>query len=113
MRKDTTFSDRKLTEKEFSDKYWMGGQEEYIYQYHSGTIEDGRDEREQFIFNNMVALWNIQGKEAARRSYNEEFRKKIFKKLEKKVETQKKEVTILKVLNLATLVGMIILFIIK
>lgn len=55
MRKDTTFSDRKLTEKEFSDKYWMHGR--FPYQYHTGTIEDGRDEREQFVFNNIRALW--------------------------------------------------------
>lgn len=55
MRKDTTFSDRKLTAEEFSDKYWMHGQ--FPYQYHTGTIEDGRDEREQFVFNNIRALW--------------------------------------------------------
>lgn len=56
MRKDTTFSDRKLSREEFSKKYWLDG--DAPYQYHSGTIEDGRDEREQFIFNNMVALHN-------------------------------------------------------
>lgn len=27
------------------------------YQYHTGSIEDGRDEREQFIFNNIRAIW--------------------------------------------------------
>lgn len=55
MRKDTSFSDRKLTADEFSQKYWRGG--EVPYQYHTGSIEDGRDEREQFIFNNIRAIW--------------------------------------------------------
>lgn len=59
MRKDTSFSDRKLTEEEFADKYWMGGEEGYIYQYHTASIMDGRDEREQFVFNNVRALYNL------------------------------------------------------
>ena len=48
MRDDTSFSDRKLSEKEFSDKYWMKGK--FKYQYHTAGIEDARDEREQFVF---------------------------------------------------------------
>lgn len=56
MRKDTSFSDRKLSLKEFSDKYWKEGEEEFIYQFHSVTVEDGRDEREQLTFNNLIAL---------------------------------------------------------
>ena len=55
MRKDISFSDRKLTTDEFSQKYWKGG--ESPYQYHTGSIEDGRDEREQFVFNNIRAVW--------------------------------------------------------
>ena len=54
MRDDTSFSDRKLSEKEFSDKYWMKGK--FKYQYHTAGIEDARDEREQFVFNNVRAL---------------------------------------------------------
>ena len=54
MRDDQTFTDRKLTLEEFSKKYWLDGHAEY--QYHTGTIEDGRDEREQFLFNNIRAL---------------------------------------------------------
>ncbi len=54
MRKDKSFSDAKLTREEFSKKYWMRGKAKY--QYHTGEIEDGRDEREQFIFNNIRAL---------------------------------------------------------
>lgn len=57
MRKDTSFNDRKLTVEEFSKKYWLGG--EAPYQYHTGTIEDGRDEREQFLFNNVRALYEM------------------------------------------------------
>ena len=56
MRDDTSFSDRKLTREEFSHKYWMDGSAEY--QYHTADIEDGRDEREQFIINNCRALWD-------------------------------------------------------
>lgn len=55
MRKDTSFSDRKLTADEFAEKYWRGGESQY--QYHTGSIEDGRDEREQFVFNNIRAIW--------------------------------------------------------
>jgi hypothetical protein len=57
MRKDTSFSDRKLTREEFGQKYWKGGDVKYIDQYHTATIEDGRDEREQFIINNIRALY--------------------------------------------------------
>lgn len=55
MRKDVTFSEQKLTVEEFSKKYWRNG--EAPYQYHTGNIEDGRDEREQFMFNNIRAVW--------------------------------------------------------
>lgn len=50
------FSDKKLSVEEFSKKYWLDG--ECPYQYHTGRIEDGRDEREQFIFNNIRSLKN-------------------------------------------------------
>lgn len=59
MRKDTSFSDRKLTREEFSSKYWLDG--EMPYQYHTAEIEDGRDEREQFIINNCRALRDMIG----------------------------------------------------
>ncbi|MGN0998132.1 MAG: hypothetical protein ACI4PO_01110 [Faecousia sp.] len=60
MRKDTTFSDRKLTRAEFSRKYWLGGVAPY--QYHTAEIEDGRDEREQFLINNVRALKDMNTK---------------------------------------------------
>lgn len=91
MRKDTTFSERKLTEKEFSDKYWMHGQAPY--QYHTGTIEDGRDEREQFIFNNIRAIWERMNYDAERqlnRSSWQEY------ELQKEVEALKAEMQALR-----------------
>ena len=57
MRKDTSFSDKKLTRREFSKKYWMDGS--VPDQYHTANIEDGRDEREQFLINNDRALFNM------------------------------------------------------
>ena len=57
MRKDASFADRKLTEEEFAEKYWLG--REAPYQDHTGTTEDGRDEREQFLSNNTRALYAI------------------------------------------------------
>lgn len=54
MREDTTFSENKLTTEEFSKKYWLAGLA--LDQYHTATIEDGRDEREQLIINNIRAL---------------------------------------------------------
>lgn len=65
MRKDTSFSDRKLTVEEFSKKYWLCGAAPY--QYHTGTIEDGRDEREQFLFNNVRALREMNRESNKRR----------------------------------------------
>jgi len=71
MRKDTTFTDR-LSREEFSEKYWMGGLAPYLY--HVVDIEDGRDEREQLLINNIRAL-----KEAIEfyAKYAQETRKRI------------------------------------
>lgn len=54
MRKDTSFGENKLTRSEFSAKYWLNG--ERPYQYHTAEIEDGRDEREQFLIANCRAV---------------------------------------------------------
>jgi hypothetical protein len=70
MRKDISFSDRKLSTDEFSRKYWRDG--ETPYQYHTGQIEDGRDEREQFVFNNIRAIWERM-KDSNRNSAREKF----------------------------------------
>ncbi|NLB91124.1 MAG: hypothetical protein GX786_07895 [Clostridiales bacterium] len=83
MRKDTSFSDQKLTVEEFSQKYWKGGM--IPYQYHTGTIEDGRDEREQFLFNNCRALYDLM--RAQRKQFRESLsaRDKEVAELEKRV----------------------------
>jgi len=61
MRKDTTFKSEKLTEEEFSKKYWEPSPNNYFpYQYHTMEISDGRDEKEQLIINNVRALWNLK-----------------------------------------------------
>jgi len=49
----------KLSREQFTDKYWMGGAEEYIYQFHTMDIEDGMDERQQLLINNDRALFNL------------------------------------------------------
>ena len=49
----------KLSKELFSDKYWMGGQEEYIYQFHTMDIEDGKNERQQLLINNDRALYKM------------------------------------------------------
>lgn len=86
MRKDTTFSDRKLSTEEFSRKYWMNGK--VPYQYHTASIEDARDEREQFVFNNIRALWNALMR---KRSYFSE--NQIY--LERRLEEQEKRIAAL------------------
>lgn len=90
MRKDTTFSDRKLTNKEFSDKYWMHGA--VPYQYHTATIEDGRDEREQFIINNIRALWEILTKDRSIRYDNEGWLTEEVAKLRQEVQALRMKV---------------------
>jgi hypothetical protein len=65
MRKDISFSHTDLTRAEFSDKYWKGGDPNYIGQYHTMTIEDGRDEREQLIINNIGAIWERMAQDRA------------------------------------------------
>lgn len=49
----------KLSEKEFADKYWKGGIEEYVYQFHTMDIDDGIDERQQLLINNDRALFKV------------------------------------------------------
>ena len=51
--------DQKLSRKAFSNKYWMGGREEYIYQFHTMDIEDGLTERQQLLINNDRALYDL------------------------------------------------------
>lgn len=57
--KETSFADAKLTPEEFVEKYWKIGGHDVPYQYHTMKIEDGRDEQEQLIINNIRAIWNL------------------------------------------------------
>lgn len=54
--KKRPFSETPLTREEFSKKYWLDG--EQPYQYHGMRIEDGRDETEQLIVNNVREIRN-------------------------------------------------------
>ena len=54
--KKRPFSEQPLTTEEFSKKYWLDG--EQPYQYHGMRIEDGRDETEQLIINNVREIRN-------------------------------------------------------
>ena len=78
MRSDTTFLDRKLSVEQFSKKYWLNG--DAPYQYHTVEIEDGRDEREQLIINNIRALW---GRDKFHAKYNEQAHTSIREKTKK------------------------------
>lgn len=92
MRKDTSFSDEKLTVEEFSKKYWLNGR--VPYQYHTGTIEDGRDEREQFLFNNVRSLYERQKRERLRTNER-------IGKVRSSVDEVEKKISILKKVNIA------------
>lgn len=80
--------DKKLSENEFSDKYWKGGIEEYVYQFHTMHIEDGLDERQQLLINNDQAIWklinNLIQKQSAFRYVND--REKRIEKAEKAIK---------------------------
>lgn len=93
MRADTTFSDRKLTREEFSKKYWMDGK--VPYQYHTAEIEDGRDEREQFLINNCRALYELirQQRKEAIQTMNRVSRQ--VEALERRVEQLEKHLQIM------------------
>lgn len=54
MRNTKVFSKRKLTTEEFTEKYRSGNP--YHSQYINVSIDDGRDEGEQLIFNNIQEL---------------------------------------------------------
>ena len=74
MRKDTSFSCRQLSRDEFSRKYWMNG--EAPDQYHTMEIEDGRDEVEQLIINDLRALKAANARLRRRTNERAEFHEK-------------------------------------
>ena len=99
MRKETGFSVRKLNTDEFSRKYWKYGS--FPYQYHTGTIEDGRDEREQFLFNNVRALKDLMD---SHEKVNRMARARI-----KENEARQKKIAALVVANTAATLGLLFL----
>lgn len=58
------FSDEKLSIEKFSKKYWLDG--EFPYQYHTMNVEDGKDEKEQLVINNVRSLKNSLAKDRKR-----------------------------------------------
>ena len=54
-----TLGDEKLSRERFANKYWMGGREEYVYQFHTMDIADGETERQQLLINNDRALYKL------------------------------------------------------
>ena len=93
----------RLSMQEFKNKYWMGGQKEYIYQFHTMDIEDGLSERQQLLINNdralyklIIAIWEKQFK----------CDNKVYS-LESKLIKSKKIIAVLIMLNTA-IAGMFI-----
>lgn len=105
MRNNYILGNEKLTEKEFSDKYWMGGQEEYIYQFHTMDIEDGKDERQQLLINNDRALHNLISHLYGRKRSNFSIE---VREMDKKISKLKKAIRYLTILQLLE-AGIIIL----
>lgn len=106
MRKDTSFSDGKLTNEEFSKKYWRNGLAPF--QYHTGTISDGRDEREQFVFNNVRALKEMIGFENRRQAVKNDNTREEIKRIKKKVATLTSANVAIVVLNIILLICIIL-----
>lgn len=92
MRSPKSFSGRKLTEEEFADKYKCGNP--YLGQYISVSVEDGRDEGEQLIFNNIQELKDRCDVERNLYRTNNEKRDKEVKELRKEFADVKKASTI-------------------
>lgn len=56
MRSGYALGTMKLSTEEFAKKYW---QNEMIGQYHTMDIEDGENEGQQLMINNIGACWEI------------------------------------------------------
>ncbi len=103
MRKDTRFADRKLSNKEFANKYLRSGL--YKEQYHTMQVSDGKDEREQLIINNIRWLKGcIDFYKSVRKNFSE---------YEKCVNHSKKTIAVLTAINTAILIGNIIILWLK
>lgn len=56
LKRKRPFSESKLTVEEFNRKYWLNGS--CPYQYHTMSVEDGTNEREQLMINDIRSLKN-------------------------------------------------------
>lgn len=86
------FSTEKLKTEDFSQKYWLDGEDPY--QYHTMDIEDGRDEREQLVINNVRSLKNRIV----------DVRKRTAESLKEIRDENKKEIARIKVITIVTCV---------
>ena len=103
--KKRPFSEKPLTSEEFSKKYWLDG--EQPYQYHGMRIEDGRDETEQLIINNVREIRNQFQKW---RKWTEERNGELLKQIEeaqKETAHIKKQVKTMSMIC-AALVGLLV-----
>lgn len=83
MRNGYRIGAEKLSEKQFSDKYWMAGDAEY--QFHSMDIQDGLDERQQLLINNDRALYQLINEVSTRYFQAEPFEQRKLREAEKAI----------------------------
>lgn len=94
MRRDSKrFSDNKLTRQEFAEKYHVCGDPD-LGQYINVSAEDGRDEAEQLIFNNIQELKDRWIVERNLNKSDKEKRKQEVEEIRKEFADTKKAVTI-------------------
>ena len=93
-----TLGNKKLSRERFANKYWMGGREEYVYQFHTMDIADGKDERQQLLINNDRALYNLIRDIRQRNIKSDSYLE--LDKVEKKLMKHKKAIGCLIILQL-------------
>lgn len=101
MRNGYVIGGEKLSDQQFSDKYWLAGNAEY--QFHSMDIGDGLDERQQLLINNDRALF-----EAIKWHFDRSMERtsNIEKETKLKLKVIKRAIATLSVINVA-IVGML------
>ena len=93
-----TLGDEKLSRERFANKYWMGGKEEYVYQFHTMDIADGESERQQLLINNDRALYKLINDIRQRNIRSDSYLE--LDKVEKKLTKHKKAIGCLIILQL-------------
>lgn len=97
----------KLSRKEFGEKYWNGNKEYYIGQFITQEIEEGRDEQEQLMINNINAIRKIcrSNTMIAMKANSEIF------ELKRKLSNEKKKMEAVEIIKIALLV--LVIYLIK